>query len=289
MISFVIPALNEAAAIAETVGKCQAVARQHALEPAEVIVVDDGSTDATGEEARRQGARVIRHPKPGGDGNALKKGILAASHDTVVILDADGTYPIERVGDLWQRYQQGFDMVVGQRTGPHYRESRLKSPLRAVLRMLVEFTTGQSVPDVNSGLRIFSRKTILPYLPRLCNTFSFTTSLTMAYQMTGRFIDHLPIEYHSRIGSSKVRLFRDTLRTLQYIIEAILYYNPIKIYILLSLFCLLLSAFCLVGALATKLLSLFILGIGNIFLAILVFAIGLLAVQLKELMRRGSF
>ncbi|MBF0417494.1 MAG: glycosyltransferase family 2 protein, partial [Magnetococcales bacterium] len=256
MISFVIPALNEASAIAETVRKCQEIARQHALEPAEVIVVDDGSTDATGEEARRQGARVIRHPAPGGYGNALKKGIIAATHDTVVILDADGTYPIERVGDLWHRYQQGFDMVVGQRTGPHYRESCFKSPLRTLLRMLVEFTTGQPVPDVNSGLRIFSQKTILPYLPRLCNTFSFTTSLTMAYQMTGRFIDHLPIDYHSRIGTSKVRLFRDTLRTLQYIIEAVLYYNPIKIFILMSLFCLLLSCLCLIGAMVTKLLSL---------------------------------
>ncbi|MBF0342328.1 MAG: glycosyltransferase family 2 protein [Magnetococcales bacterium] len=285
MISFIIPALNEGAAIAATVDSCLEVARKHGLEPAEVVVVDDGSGDGTGEMAALHGARVIRHPIPGGYGNALKKGILSASYDTIVILDADGTYPVDRVPDLLARYRMGFDMVVGQRTGAHYRESSFKSPLRAILRMLVEFTTGQKIPDVNSGLRVFSRQTILSYLPRLCNTFSFTTSLTLAYYMTGKFVDHLPIDYYSRHGKSKVRLLRDSLRTMQYIIEAILYYNPLKIFLLMSLFCLVLSVFFIAGAFFTKIVSFFILGLGNIFMALLIFSMGLLAVQIRQLMK----
>ena len=229
MLTVVVPAFNEAAAIAQTV---QALRSALSGVEHEIIVVDDGSTDQTGPKAAAAGARVLNHPHNLGYGAALKAGIRAAQYDTVVITDADGTYPNDQMPRLVEEFGQGFDMVVGARSGSHYRESALKAPLRALLKWLVEFTTGRRIPDVNSGLRVFSRQTVLPYLDTLCDTFSFTTSLTLAYMMTSKFVRYVPIDYHQRVGQTKVRLFRDSLRTLQYIVQAILYYNPLKLFIL---------------------------------------------------------
>lgn len=284
MITFVIPALNEAQSIAETVRRCFDVAQRNGWNDAEVIVVDDGSTDTTGEIALANGARVVRHPAPGGYGRALKDGILEARNATIAILDADGTYPIDRFPELLARYEEGFDMVVGRRTGAAYLQSAFKSPLRRILRFLVEFTTGSKVPDINSGMRIFSRASLLPYFPRLCETFSFSTSMTLAYMMTGKFVSYVDIDYFEREGKSKVKLFRDSLRTLQYILNAILFYNPLKIFLLVVAGCLAASALCMILALLTHLLVFFLLGIGVAVASALIFAIGLLAVQLREIM-----
>src|SRR5262249_6848680 len=140
----------------------------------EIIVVDDGSTDGTGRIAAEAGAKVVRHPENIGYGRSLKDGIAAAQHDIIAIIDADGTYLPSDIPRLMTELERGLDMVVGARSGGHYRESWLKAPLRRVLTRLVEFTVGRGVPDVNSGLRVFRRSTILPYFPQLCNTFSFT-------------------------------------------------------------------------------------------------------------------
>jgi glycosyltransferase involved in cell wall biosynthesis len=285
MISFVVPALNERAAVVDTVKACFSVASEQRWPDVEVIVIDDGSTDGTGELAKAAGARVIRHPVPGGYGRALKEGVEAARHDTIVTLDADGTYPIERTPDLLASYRRGFDMVVGRRTGKAYRQSVLKMPLRIVLRFMVEFTTGRAIPDINSGFRIFSREAVRPYFVRLSNTFSFSTSMTLAYMMTGRFVDYIDIPYYERVGQSKVMLFRDGLRTIQFIVQAILYFNPLKIFLLMDLLCLVGAAIFMLLAYATQLLVFFLLAIGTLLVSILVFAIGLLAVQLKEIIR----
>ncbi len=281
MISVVIPAFEEEEAIGAVIQELQAMlgATVH-----EVLVIDDGSPDATAALAQAAGARVIRHPHNLGYGAALKSGIKAAQYDTIVITDADGTYPTEALPELLRKYETGFDMVVGARTGTHYRESALKSPLRLILKWLVEFTTGRKIPDINGGLRVFSRQTVIPYFDRLCNTFSFTTSLTLAYMMTGKFVTYLPISYRQRIGKTKVRLLRDSLRTLQYIVQAILYYNPLKIFLLLCGAILAFFVICTVAALIWRLRSAFYLALGSVFLAVHVFCLGLLAELLKQIM-----
>jgi polyisoprenyl-phosphate glycosyltransferase len=285
MISVVLPAFNEQDAVADTVHAVARVLENASLKPFEVLVVDDGSTDLTSERARQAGARVVRHPHNAGYGQSLKSGIAAASYDTIVIADADGTYPPDEIPLLVAEYTRGgFDMVVGARQGKHYRESPLKQPLRLILKFLVEFTTGRSIPDINSGLRVFSGAMSQKYFAHLCDTFSFTTSLTLAYMMTGRFVAYHPIGYSERTGRTKVRLLRDALRTLQYIVQAIIYYNPLKIFILLSAFCLLFAVFCLAMALLFHLTSGFFLGLGSILLAILVFCLGLLADLLRQIM-----
>lgn len=288
MISVVIPALNERDAIIDTINRINVALTGAQLIPYEIIVVDDGSSDGTGQLAEQAGAKVIRHPHNIGYGRSLKDGILIASHDTIVISDADGSYPLEAIPKLVGRFDQGFDMVVGARTGPNYRESMLKSPLRAVLKTIVEFTANREIPDINSGLRIFRRQVAVTYFDHVSDLFSFTTSLTLAYMMNSKFVDYVDIDYKERIGRSKVRLFRNSLRTLQYVLEACTYYNPLKIFVLLALMCCALAVLSLVGAVILQVVSGFVLGVGAILLSILVVAMGLLAVLLKQIMNQRS-
>jgi glycosyltransferase involved in cell wall biosynthesis len=286
-ISVVIPALNERDSIAGTVERVRAVLGQAGLEPFEVVVVDDGSKDGTGELARQAGARVLRHAHNVGYGRSLKDGITAARYDTIVITDADGSYPIEDIPALVARYREGFDMVVGARTGKHYRESVIKQPLRIILKRIVEFTANRKIPDINSGLRVFSRATAMQFFNHLSDMFSFTTSMTLAYMMNAKFVHYQNIDYHERVGRSKVRLFRDSVRTLQYIVEAATYYNPLKIFFFFGMICLGLAAASIIFGIVLQLVSAFLLGVGAILLGIMVFAMGLLAVLLKQIMDRA--
>ena len=283
MISVVIPAFNEGAAIGPTIERLRGLP---AFNDWELIVVDDGSSDRTSDAAAALGARVLRHPHNLGYGRALKSGIAAAAHDTIVIVDADGTYDAGDIPRLVTAYAGGFDMVVGLRSGVRQTESTFKTMLRWLLTVLVEFTAGRRVPDVNSGLRVFSKATIQPYFGQLCDTFSFTTSLTLAYMMTARFVNFVPISYGKRHGRSKVRLFRDALRTLQYIVQAILYYNPIKLFLLAAgisaLFTLILAIAAMqVSATAT----LVVLAMGGAATMVL-FGLGLVADLLRQIMTK---
>ena len=282
MISVVIPAYNEEGAIAETVAQVGRILTDAGFQGFEIIVVDDGSADRTAEIAASAGARVISKPQNIGYGHSLKVGIAAASHDMVVITDADGTYPIDQIPALVERYRQGFDMVVGARTGEHYHESRLKSPLRTILTWLVEFACGRSVPDVNSGLRVFSRDTIMPFFTHLCDTFSFTTSITMAYILRRKYVEYLPVPYHKRIGATKVRLLRDSLRTMQYIVQAIVFYNPLKLFLLLSMIMALGALLALGGSLVGLTGGAMLAGQALIG-AVVVFALGLVAEMLRQI------
>jgi glycosyltransferase involved in cell wall biosynthesis len=282
MISVVVPAYNESLAIAETVLQIrQALASfEH-----EVVVVDDGSKDDTASVAGNAGARVIQQIHNLGYGAALKAGIRAAKFDTIVITDADGTYPNDAMPELIAEYRKGFNMVVGARRGDHYRESFVKAPLRKILKWLVEFTTGRGIPDVNSGLRVFSRSEIIPYFDTLCDTFSFTTSVTLAYMMTAKFVSYVPITYNRRVGQTKVRLLRDSLRTLQYIVQAILYYNPLKLFLLICGVLGAISVLSFAAASQGYTPALYV-GAVSLLMTIPVFCFGLLAELLKQIMVR---
>jgi len=288
VISIVIPAYNEENAITDTVKQASAVLDKAGLSPYEIIVVDDASSDKTADYARDAGAKVVSHVQNFGYGRSLKDGIKAASYDIIAITDADGTYPIDRIPDLVTEHQKGFDMAVGTRTGKHYRESAFKAPLRKILKYLVEFAAGQKIPDINSGLRVFSRSTVLNYFPRLCNTFSFTTSLTLAYMLTGRSVYYTEIEYHKRVGATKVRLFKDALRTLHYIVQAILYYDPIKIFLILCALTILMGIFMLGLGILLQIHSAFLFAVGSLLVAIVVFALGLLADLLTQILRKSN-
>lgn len=284
MISVIIPAYNEESVINSTISGLRKIFSEIKADDAEIILVDDGSTDKTFEISEAAGAVTIRHPHNIGYGRSLKDGITTAKHDTIVITDADGTYPLEMIPVLLNEYKKGFNMVVGARQGENYDESFKKKILRLILKKLVEFTAGRKIPDINSGLRIFSRKEVLPYFSKLCDTFSFTTSLTLAYMMNGKFVSYIPISYHKREGKTKVRLFRDSMRTLQFIVEAILFYNPIKIFIVFCCGLLGIAFLNFILSFIFRLTITFYLGLGCILISIIMFGLGLISVQLKHIL-----
>jgi glycosyltransferase involved in cell wall biosynthesis len=284
MISVVIPAYNEADAIVQTVHAIQAMFAEAGYDGGEIIVVDDGSTDDTGALAAQAGARVVSHPSNGGYGRSLKDGILAARNEIIAITDADGTYPVDKIPTLMAELDKGFDMAVGARTGAEYRESVVKAPLRKVLKFLVEFTAGRTIPDINSGLRVFRRATIVPFFSHLCNTFSFTTSMTLAYLMTGLYISYVDIPYYKRVGKTKVRLLKDSAMTLQYIVQAILYYNPLKLFLFMFMSVIALSVVSFLTAAVSDIHVGYYLGLGGLLVALIIFALGMLADLLRQIM-----
>jgi glycosyltransferase involved in cell wall biosynthesis len=227
-LSVVIPARDEERGLAVTLAALRAVEPQLGR-PLEIVVVDDGSRDATRRVATDGGARVCVHPESAGYGRALKTGIAAASQELIAIMDADGTYPVEELPALLALAER-FDMVVGARTGEHFRRVRL-SPTQATFLLLTNFVTGRWLPDPNSGFRVFRRADVLPLLDRLPNGFSFTTTLSLVLTLNGAFVHFHPIEYRARIGSSKVRFVLDALRAGQGMLEVILHYNPLKAFL----------------------------------------------------------
>lgn len=232
MLSVIIPARDEAAAIGETIESIRAALSASQVVH-EIIVVDDGSTDDTGAIARAAGVTVLRHPAAGGYGRSLKDGIRLARYDLVGITDADGTYPNHRMPELLRLVaDQGFDMAVGARTGEEYRGTFLKMPARRVFLWLSEYAAGRRIADINSGLRVFRKEICLRYIHTISDGFSFTTTITLASMLNGYFVHYVPIEYYKRKGSSHVRYWRDSLRTGQIIVENILYYNPLKLFLL---------------------------------------------------------
>lgn len=288
MISIIIPAYNEEDAIAGVVKNVRAVLEKTKRGDFEILVVDDGSADRTAALAMEAGARVIKNLHNVGYGFSLKQGIKAATHDTIAITDADGTYPVEKLPELLEKFEEGFNLVVGQRTGPHYRESLVKFPLRIIFKYLVEFTVGRHVPDVNSGLRVFSRREIEPYIPRLSDKFSFTTSQTLAYMLNKKFVSYVPIEYKERIGKTKIRLIRDSLGAMQMLISAIAYFNPLKLYFGLCAMTGITGVVLIAISLGWDITGALWPGVIAILMTFVIFAIGLHAELLRQVVARES-
>jgi hypothetical protein len=134
-----------------------------------------------------------------------------------------------------KEYENGFDMVVGSRHGKYYQGSLAKRVGRFFFRRISEFTTGRRIPDINSGCRVFKKDVALKFFHTLSSGFSFTTTITLAFMLNSHSVSYIPIEYHKRVGTSKVRYSRDILRSMQIVVESIILYNPIKIFMLLAL------------------------------------------------------
>ncbi len=235
MISVIVPVYNEEKAIIKALHGLRA-ALEDGFNDYEIIVVDDGSTDTTPDKIKDSGINnlsLISHIENLGYGKSLLDGILAAKNNCIGIIDGDGSYEPQDIKKLYAYFAQ-YDMVVGARQGREYRRGVWKRPARMFFKMLAEYASGRQIPDVNSGLRLFKKDLLLNFQDSLCTGFSFTTTLTLIFLLNHYFVKYVPIEYAKREGKTKVNHIRDTLRVGQIIVEAILYYNPLKLFLLIA-------------------------------------------------------
>jgi len=237
--SIIIPAYNEEETIGGVLSEVNEVMEKSNWEY-EVMVIDDGSSDETGKVAKKRGTRLISHPRNMGYGAALKTGIRNAKHDTILITDADGTYPAEEIPRLLKEMRD-YDMVVGARTGKRVKMPFLRRPAKFFLNRLAGYLSERRIPDINSGLRAFKKDIALKYFHILPAKFSFTTTITLAFLSDDYSVKYLPIDYHRRGGRSKIRPLRDTWAFLLLIIRTIIYFNPLKVLLPLASFLFLLG------------------------------------------------
>lgn len=224
MISIVLPAKNEALAIGATV----AGIRQH-WPHAEVIVVNDGSTDSTATVAEAAGARVVHHPYSKGNGAAIKTGARAASGEIIVFMDADGQHDPADITRLLEVLEQGHDMVVGARQKGS-QASVGRGLANAFYNKLASWMTGHRVEDLTSGFRVVRADKFREFLYLLPNGFSYPTTSTMAFFRAGYSVAYVPIHAAQRIGKSHIRLLRDGSRFLLIIFKIGTLFSPLKIF-----------------------------------------------------------
>ena len=228
--SVVIPAYNEAASIVSTITGIQKLPGEF-----EIIVVDDGSADGTYELAAETGAKVLKHMDNRGYGAALKTGIRHAKYDLIIITDADGTYPNEKIPFMLESITDETDMTVAARTNKNAKIPLIRRPAKWLITKLACFLASTNIPDLNSGLRIMKKSVLEKYIHLLPDGFSFTSTITLAMLTNGYIVDYVPIDYFKRVGKSKIRPIHDTLTFVQLIIRMALYFDPLKVFLPISL------------------------------------------------------
>lgn len=233
-VSVVLPARDEAAGLPAVLrGVTEALAGAGISH--EIVVVDDGSADGTGEAARKAGARVLRHPLPLGNGAAVKAGIRAARGEVVALMDADGQHDPADLPRLLAALGGEWAMVVGARTAGHAGLHRALA--NRIYAALASHVAGVRIPDLTSGYRVLRRDAAKKYLYMLPNTFSYPSTLTLAFLRSGRPVRFEPIRAHPRAGSSKIRLLADGSRFFLIILRVATSFAPLRVFLPASFLC----------------------------------------------------
>ncbi len=278
-VSVVIPAFNESESIAEVIGILRGAAAWRAI-----IVVDDGSTDGTGDQAAAAGACVVRHACNIGNGAAVKNGIRRATGEYVLIVDADGQHPPEDALRLVAKLGE-YDMVIGARS-IETQATHARRAGNGVLNGLAGYLTGREIPDLTSGFRGARTAGLREFLHLLPNGFSTPTTTTLAFLKGGYSVTFEPIHARQRSGQSKIRLARDGAKFLMIIFKMVTLFSPLRIFLPISLASFSLGAAYAIWTIATQhhltnssvLLILF---------AVVVFLVGLVSEQISALRFEG--
>jgi glycosyltransferase involved in cell wall biosynthesis len=222
-VTIVVPAFNEGPSIGAVVAALRSAAPWH-----EVLVVDDGSTDGTGQAARDAGARVVVHPYNKGNGAAVKTAIRSAESDWMVVFDADGQHRPEDAIRLAARLGE-YDLVVGARLV----ETQASAGRRfgnAVLNSIASYLTERPIPDLTSGFRGARRDYLLEFIHLLPNGFSTPTTSTLAFIKAGYNVAFEPIGALPRVGTSKIRLASDGAKFFLILLKVITIFSPLRIF-----------------------------------------------------------
>ena len=225
--SVIVPALNEEGAIAEVVARLQSGGPWH-----EIIVVDDGSTDATGERARAAGAIVVRHPYNKGNGAAVKSGIRRATGDVVLIVDGDGQHRPADAARLVSGIGE-YELVVGARSAAT-QATLMRRFGNHLLNRLASYLTERNIPDLTSGFRAARRDCLLEFLHLLPNGFSTPATTTMSFIKAGYSVSFVPIEAEQRVGQSKIKLAKDGAKFFLILLKIITIFSPLRIFVPIS-------------------------------------------------------
>lgn len=223
-VSIVLPAKNEAEGLRKTFPRLR-----EQWPEAEVIVVDDGSSDATALVATESGGRALSAPYSMGNGAAIKRGARAAGGDVIVFMDADGQHDPADIRRLLDKLDEGYDMVVGARDGSGQANAG-RGLANAFYNRLASWMTGFRVADLTSGFRVVRADKFREFLHLLPNGFSYPTTITMAFFRSAYPVAYVPIPVAKRIGRSHIRPLRDGVRFLLIIFKIATLYSPLKLF-----------------------------------------------------------
>lgn len=227
--SLIIPALNEAIGLQKLLPEVIGI-----LPHAEIIIVDDGSEDATREVCGRFPVRLISHPYPKGNGAAIKTGARIASGRILIFLDADGQHQPHDIPALLEKYHQGYDMVVGARNSSGHANLH-RAWANGFYNWLAGTIVGRPVSDLTSGFRVVDADKFRRYLHLLPNSFSYPTTITMCFFRAGLSVGYQPVSMKKREGRSHIRPLRDGMRFLLIIFKIGTLYSPLKLFLPISL------------------------------------------------------
>ena len=227
-VSVLIPAYNEEESITGTVEAIRKYAGM--VKAMEIIVINDGSRDRTGEIARTLPVTLIEHETNTGYGSGLKDGLRQAQYEFILIADADGTYPLEDIPRLLAE-APNYAMVVGARTGAIVKVPPLRKPGKWLITRLAEYLSQRKIPDLNSGFRVFRKDVALRFLTLYPDGFSFTTTITLAMLTNHYKVKFIPINYHRRVGKSSIKPLRDFTNFTILIIRICAYFKPLNVFV----------------------------------------------------------